>query len=281
MEERDPGPVVQRLIYGVRAREYREAVNLEPGPASEKLGTKRAALSKCEAGLVADSETATERKITLYGILGPEAEEFRKLSKEARRRAAPERVTDHARQYVALERAATELRMIYTEVPGALQTAAYARTQLAHSPIVRQNDLASWAEVREKRGDLLADEMVTATGKPRRVSVILGEEALHRLVGGGAIMRGQLRRLLVFADLPHFSVRILPFSAGTTPALSSPFTLLWIEPANVHLAYVESMGGADYIKTTEPYVIAYDDAQRRALSESDSRALLESRANEL
>ncbi|GAA2662844.1 MULTISPECIES: DUF5753 domain-containing protein [Actinosynnema] len=281
MEERDPGPVVQRLIYGVRAREYREAANLEPGPTCEKLNIKRAALSKCEAGLVADSETATERKIVLYGILGPEAEEFRRLGKEARRRAAPERVSDHARQYVALERAATELRMIYPEVPGALQSAAYARTQLGHSPIVRQNDLTSWAEVREKRGDLLAEEMVSATGKPRRVSAILGEEALYRLVGGPAVMRAQFQRLLMFADLPHFSLRVLPFSAGSTPALSSPFTLLWIEPANVNLAYVESMGGADYIKTTNPYVVAFDDAQRRALSEIDSRALLESRANEV
>ncbi|ACU39801.1 helix-turn-helix domain-containing protein [Actinosynnema pretiosum subsp. pretiosum] len=281
MEERDPGPVVQRLIYGVRAREYRETANLEPVATCEKLDIKRVALSKCEAGLVADSETATERKIVLYGLLGPEAEEFRRLGKEARRRAAPERVTDHGRQYVAIERAATELRMAYPEVPGALQTAAYARAQFMNSPIVRPSDLTSWAEVRERRGDLLAEEVVKATGKPRRVSLVIGEEALHRMVGGRAVMRAQLRRLLMFADLPHFSLRVFPFSAGSSTALSCPFTLLWIEPANVHLAYAENITGADYMKTTHPYVVAYDDAQRRALSESDSRALLESRVNEL
>ncbi|MBP2319754.1 transcriptional regulator with XRE-family HTH domain [Kibdelosporangium banguiense] len=275
MDHPDPGPVVQRLIHGAQARTYRRAAGLDLADAARELQMTKDKLSKVENGQLATTPNETERMITRYGILGEAAVEFRNLGRDARRRAAPERVVEHGRQYVALERAATELRMVYAEVPGAFQTTEYALAQLRRSPVVLPSHAEGMAEAREERGDYLK------ANPDRRVWAILGEESLHREVGGRDVLRRQLERVHAFAELDHVSVRVFPFSAGAAPALSCPFTLLWIEPANARIAYAETLTGSDYFKTTGAFVAAFEQAEGRALSEDDTRSLLERRINDL
>ena len=80
--------------------------------------------------------------------------------------------------------------------------------------------------------------------------------------------------------MPNVRFRILPGSAGACPALSCPFTLLYVKPART-LAYVESLTRPDYIKATGPYLVAFDHAYRIAASQDESRVILEERIAEL
>ncbi|MBK0865406.1 helix-turn-helix domain-containing protein [Saccharopolyspora sp. HNM0986] len=269
MLDEDPGPVVQRLILGERLRALREASGVGLDDANAALGWYRGKLSKVETGTLGASEKELTTLLSRYGVTGPDAEQVRQLGREARRRAAPERVSDWAKQYIPLERASSEIRMVYGEVPGLLQTKDYARAQLSRSPVVTAADLDSMAAAREERGNRLYRD-----GAPH-VWAVLGEEALRRRVGTHDQMGTQLRRLREIADLPSVTLKVVPLEHGPHAGLSCPFTLLWIEQARATIAYVETLTGADYVKSTEAYTLAFDQAEGDALSEDDTRALID------
>ncbi|WNV90348.1 DUF5753 domain-containing protein [Umezawaea sp. Da 62-37] len=275
MSEEDPGPVVQRLIFGARARTLRVAARFELEDANDALGWYRGKLSKIENGMLATKPAEVNAMLGKYGVSGLAAEEMRRLAAEARRTAAPERVADSARQYVALERAAAEVRMVYGEVPGMFQTSEFARAQLMRSPVVLGAQVTGWAEARQERGERLKAQ------SGQRVWAVLGEAALYWEVGGKDVLRRQLERLCELSELPNVSLRLFPFAAGASPGVSCPFTLLFIEPAQAHIAYTETLTGADYIKTTGAYSVAFEEAEVLALSEDNTRAALVRRINDL
>ncbi|WP_433869798.1 helix-turn-helix domain-containing protein [Saccharopolyspora sp. CA-218241] len=269
MPEEDPGPVVQRLILGERLRTHREAAGVGLDDANSALGWYRGKLSKVETGTLGVSEKELVVLLSQYGVTGPDAEQVRQLGREARRRAAPERVSDWAKQYIPLERAASEIRMVYSEIPGMLQTRDYGRAQLSRSPVVTAADLEPMSTAREERGNRLYLD-----GAPR-VKAVLGEEALLRRVGTPQQMRSQLVRLREMADLPTVSLRVVQLTCGPHAGLSCPFTLLWIEQARATIAYVETLTGADYVKSTGAYTLAFEQAEADALSEDDTRTLID------
>ena len=269
----DPGPVVQRLILGERLRALRETSGTGLDDANAALGWYRGKLSKIEVGTLGLTDKELGSLLDRYGVTGAEAEEVRQLGRDARRRAPPERVSDWAKQYVPLERAASEIRMIDSEIPGPLQTWATARSQLARSPVVTAADLDTMAAAREERGNRLFYQ-----GAPR-VWFLLGEEALLRQVGTRDQRRAQLIRLRDIAGLPNIVLRLLPLDSGPHTGLSCPFTLLWIEEARARIGYVETLVGADYVKSTNTYTIAFEQAEDHALTEGHTREVLDSYIN--
>ncbi|GDY33863.1 transcriptional regulator [Gandjariella thermophila] len=275
MHEEDPGPVVQRLILGERLRALREASGVSLDDANTRLNWYRGKLSKIETGMLGLTERELATLLDLYRVTGPEAAQVRQLRVESRRRAAPERVNDWAKQYVSLERAASEIRMVYSEIPGLLQTKDAARAQLARSPVVMAADLDAMAAAREERGNRLFRDNAP------QVWVVLGEEALLRRIGTTATMKAQLQRLRKIAELPTVSLRIVPLDHGPEAGLSCPFTLLWIERARATIAYVETLTGADYVKTTAAYSTAFDQAHNTALAEDVTLKLIDRRMAEL
>ncbi|MEU5690863.1 helix-turn-helix transcriptional regulator [Actinosynnema sp. NPDC020468] len=271
----DPGPVVQRLIFGSRVRQLRTDAGVELETANDQLGWYRGKLSKVETGLLATKPQEVEDLIEMYKIRASVANEIRKLGRDARRVSAPERVPDSARQYIALERAATDIWMVYGEIPGLFQTTEFARAQLRSAPTVTSAHVDEWAAAREERG-----EQLRKPGAPT-VWVVLGEPALDYLVGGPEVLRRQLERMAELSSLPNVHLKLFPYSAGHTPGLSVPFTLLWIEPASVHIAYAETLTASEYIKSTGAYRVAFDNAYQRALSEDETQTVLERRIHEL
>jgi hypothetical protein len=136
-------------------------------------------------------------------------------------------------------------------------------------------DLDSMAAAREARGNRLFRD-----GAPQ-VWVVLGEEALLRRIGTTEVMAAQLRRLRQIAELSHVSLRIVPLDRGPYAALSCPFTLLWIKAARATIAYVETLTGADYIKSTAAYNASYEQVYGDALPEDDSLAMIDRRLVDL
>ncbi|MGW4488885.1 helix-turn-helix domain-containing protein [Amycolatopsis sp. NPDC004368] len=267
MLEEDPGPIVQRLILGERLRVRREASGNGLDEANDRLGWYRGKLSKIENGTLGLTEKELAVLLALYGVTGPDAAQIVQLGVDARRRAAPERVSDWAKQYVSLERAASEIRMVYSTIPGLLHVKAYAKSELSRSPVVVATNIETMAAARQERGDRLFRPNAP------QVSVVLGEEALWRI--GPAERPEQLARLRKVSDLPNVTIRIVPVTAGPQAALSCPFTLLWIEKANATIAYVETLTGADYVKSTGAYSLAFEKAEESALTEDETRSLLD------
>ncbi|MFC8623005.1 helix-turn-helix domain-containing protein [Streptomyces anulatus] len=147
-------------------------------------------------------------------------------------------------------------------VPGLLQTREYARALLSVGHSLRD------AEHLEERLAARLDRQVRLTGPDRPdLWIILDEAALRRPVGGSAVMRAQLEKLLRMAEEPGITVQVLPFDQGEHGALGGSLTLL-VMPDGTEVAYTE---GAHHGQLSEEpdevgrFVLTYDQLRAMAL----------------
>ncbi|MBM7770873.1 transcriptional regulator with XRE-family HTH domain [Actinokineospora baliensis] len=275
MTSADLDPLLLRTIYGKRVRAYRQAAGLDLDAAAQGTGINYDKLSKIENGVLSADQSDTEAQIATYGIAPAEASDLRTLGESARQKAGPTGSAGRARRFLVIEQAADETRLVYPYVPGLFQTAEYALVQLRRAPTVAGADAESFALQRQARGDRL----VHRTGS--QVWAIIGEEATIRINGSPDVMKRQLERLLMFSQLNHVSIRIHPLTAGDSPGLSNPFTLLWVAAADFKAAYTENISGTAWNKKTGAFTASFEDAQEWALSETDTQTLLERRIEDL
>ena len=84
--------------------------------------------------------------------------------------------------------------------------------------------------------------------RPRLVTV-LGEGAVTRQVGGGAVMEGQIEHLRQVARRDNVEIKILPWSAGAHAAMAGAFRILdFDDPEDPDVVYLESHVGALYLE---------------------------------
>ncbi|MEV0400195.1 DUF5753 domain-containing protein [Actinoallomurus sp. NPDC050550] len=76
---------------------------------------------------------------------------------------------------------------------------------------------------------------------------ICDEAALHRLVGGASVMRGQLEHLVDVAELPNVTLQVIPFDVGAHPGMPGSFIVLNFAD-NPTVVYVDSMAGDLFIE---------------------------------
>lgn len=80
--------------------------------------------------------------------------------------------------------------------------------------------------------------------------------------------------------LSNVKFRVCTFDVGGVPALSCPFTLLYLGQGKSY-AYVASLTRTDYIKETGPYLASFRQAWELARSEAESLAILDDRITDL
>jgi transcriptional regulator with XRE-family HTH domain len=114
--------------------------------------------------------------------------------------------------------ASTIRQFISFAVPGLLQTEEYM-TALFSRHKDDPERVARGIKVRLHRQQLLTRE-----DAPRALFV-LDEAAIHRWIGGPAVLRRQLARLKEVARLPNVSIQIVRFSQGVHPGMRGSFTI--------------------------------------------------------
>jgi hypothetical protein len=146
--------------------------------------------------------------------------------------------------YVGLEADAVSVKNYQSIlIPGLLQTPDYARA--VNEAVMPQPDperLEEQTEVRLRRQERLTQD------PPLRFGVILDEAALHRVIGGPAVMEAQLWHLVELSQLPNVTLQVIPFSAGAHPAMDSTFIILEFADAVPGLVYVEGLVGWVYME---------------------------------
>jgi hypothetical protein len=126
---------------------------------------------------------------------------------------------------------------------------------------------------------------------PPRLRIVLDEAILRRPVGGPAIMAAQLRHLAEACDLPHISLRVVPFSAGLHHGVTSgPFEILRFpgngegqdsEPPTV---FADGFTGDLYLDKpaeVDHHAAAFTSIWAAALEERISRTVIHQAAKEL
>jgi transcriptional regulator with XRE-family HTH domain len=150
--------------------------------------------------------------------------------------------------YVGLEAAAATLRTYESEcVPGLLQTEDYARAIISVTLPARADD-----DIEKNVAVRMARQSQLTQGQPPELWAIVSEAGIRRLVGGAAVMRVQLDRLLEASHQPNVTLQVMPFSAGAHAGMTGAFMIVgFAEPADPDVVYVNYSSGSLFLEKPE------------------------------
>jgi hypothetical protein len=178
--------------------------------------------------------------------------------------------------FIGLEATAAQTQEYSSEyVPGLLQTEEYARAiyQPAH-PGASTEEIDRRVAVRINRQGVLTRGL-----DPLKLSVILNEAVLRRVVGSPSVMRNQLTHMAKVARLPTVKLQVVPFGAGVHPGMDGPFIVLrFSDQAMKPIVYLENMVSAGVISkadSVEKYEEAFSDLRAAALGHRASLSLID------
>ncbi|MER8195776.1 helix-turn-helix transcriptional regulator [Streptomyces microflavus] len=254
-------------LFGTRVRKLREAAGLtqtEVGARTHVVGSRITQIERATgAKPTLELTRALDRELVADDLLID-------LWPYVYREAYP----DWSQAFIAYSARAAVIREYSSHaVPGLLQTPEYARALLSMGHSLRD------AEHLEERVAARLDRQVRLTGPDRpELWIILDEAVLRRPVGGSAVMRGQLEKLLRMAEEPNITVQVLPFDQGAHGALAGSLTVL-VLPDGTQVAYTE---GAHHGQLTEEpeeverFGLTYDHLRAMALPPLMSLELIRS-----
>lgn len=164
-------------------------------------------------------------------------------------------------------------------MPGLMQTPEYAEAVIRNAEGKRARPLpvAKWMQLRMDR------QRVLDRDPPVRISSIIDEHVLRRVVVSPAGQSAQLRHLAEVARRPNVLVRVLPSRVGLHAGLDGSFVLFRMPKPYPDVAYVERLDGRSFLESprSERYSQAYDRLGEVALDAADSAKLITSIAEEL
>jgi transcriptional regulator with XRE-family HTH domain len=268
-------PTVRRRELGALLRALRNGKGLTVEQVAEELLCSPSKVSRMETG----HGVATPRDIRdlcdLYGVTDQaERDRMMQLSHEGKQQGWWQGYDlDYFATYVGLEAEAVRIKYYQsTIVPGLLQTPQYARAMHeAGIPKIASERITELIEVRQTRQRLLVQD------PPLRLDVVLDEAVLHRLVGGAAVMRAQVARLIESSTQPNVTIQVIPYSAGAHPAMDSTFNILEFGSSVPSVVYVEGLVGWVYLERPQDidrYQQVFDHLRTVALSPQESIRLM-------
>lgn len=273
-------PPVRRRLVGGALRRHRENVGYALEDAARVLECDRSKISRIETGQRGIRPKELRELLTEYGV--PATEQLALVSIASRGgqhswwHPYADTMSDAYLDYVIMESAASEIMTYEAQlIPDLLQTDEYARAIAAAEPgyVTHQQQEDAVAAKAVRRQAVLNES--------RRLSVILGEGALHQVVGGADVLAGQLSHLARLSDdAPAITLQVLPFSAGAhAGAGSGSLAILRFPDApSLGVVYLEALSGGVYLESQADvarYIRAFALLRAAALSPADSARLLQ------
>lgn len=229
-KEIDPSTSMAAL-FGARVRKLRTAAGLtqaELGARVHVVGTRIAQIER-----VSGAKPTLELARALDAVLGADD-----LLVELWPYVYRETFPDWSRKFMAYSERAVAIGQYAAHVmPGLLQTEEYARAVLSVGLT-----LSSELQLEERLSARMGRQQRLVSDDRPALRVVLDEAVLRRPVGGRAVMRAQLRRVLEAATERHITVQVLPFDQGEHDVMGGSLTILTL-PDGSDVAYTE---GAHY-----------------------------------
>lgn len=264
------GPTVLRRLLGAQLRRLRESKGITREAAGYTIRASGSKISRLELGRVGFKERDVADLLTLYGVADDhERAVLLSLAREAKTPGWWHRYGDILpgwfETYVGLEEAAELIRTYEVQfVPGLLQTAEYARAVMT----VGQSGASEEEIERRIVLRMTRQKLLTRANAPRLWAVV-DEAALRRPIGGPAVMRSQVERLIETTREPNVTLQVLPFEVGGHAAEGGAFTILRFPESDLPDAvYVEQLTSALYLDKRED-VDRYMEAMERLCIESE------------
>ena len=282
---RPVGGFVLRMLLGAQLRRFREAAGVMPERAGYEIRASRSKISRMETGRVKLKARDIIDLLTLYGVTDEqERSRFLSLAGQASQPDWWSKYSDVLpgwfENYLGLESASATIRGFeLQQVPALFQTEDYVRavTRLGH-------EAASAAEIERRVGLRLSRQELLTRADPPRIWSVMDEAVLRRPVGGPAVMRAQLRRLIEVATMPQITLQVFPFASSGHVGVSGSFAILrFTEPDLPDVVYIEQVTSALYLEQrseVEHYLKVMDQLSTEALTPDETTRFIERIASE-
>lgn len=242
-------------------RFFREKMGLSLTQCGEIIGVARSTVSNMEAGRRRPQDDQMRLLDRAYGtgVL------FQVLLWFARMAHDP----DWGRQIDKYEEEAVSVKTYHGQVvPLFLQTEDYTRA------CVRASKFKNLDATMMRRTD--KKKSYWDKGDSLLTWVVIDEAVLARPVGGTETMKTQLEHMLELTNLPHVSLRVVPFSSGEYMGLDGSMQIFALEDRDV--AYSGALNGGRLIEApseVRELSITFDRIGVKAASEEASRGIIE------
>jgi transcriptional regulator with XRE-family HTH domain len=274
-------PTIRLRRLGLALKHHREAAGLTLEEAADLLKRSASSISRIEKGLHHVPVRDVEYFLGKYRVTDEAVyQRLYDLSRNGRKKGWWQEYADdlspEMMDFIGLEGDAASIELFeLIFVPGLLQNEDYARALLGVGSVARDPERVDrLVDIRMGRQRALTET------DPLRLWAIVDEAALHRQVGGPAVMYAQLIRLLEASRSAHVTLQVLPFAAGAYRGMVGAFEILEVgERGDLRVVAIDSLTQMSYREEeTEirAYADTFDGLRAAALSESDSRALIES-----
>lgn len=279
MPQRDePNPTLARRRLAVRLNRLREQHGRSLDELATFLDVALPQASRLDTGARGFPAEQVHKLADWYGVDPAERTVLLDLVAESRQRGwwQKERLADSYRTLIGLEQAAVTINEYGAwVVPGLLQTPDYARASAVGDDFTTgstSDEVTNAVTVRVRRQRVLDRE------PPPALNVVIDEGALARMIGGKAVMSGQLAHLDAMSTRPGITIRVITFEVGAYPGGSlGHYVLLELGEGIPDVLYQE--GGSKPVDTADPrlvgeYRVLWRKVQDRALDPHASRALI-------
>lgn len=208
-------PLVAWRRLHLELRRLREAKGDTQQQVADAMEWSLSKLIRIETGRIRISVNDLRVLTSYYGLSDDVRNELLALARDSRKSAwwEPYRdvISKSYAEYVAFESVASVIRCFESAVvPGLLQTEEYAWQVMEFAGV--PDDLARRrVELRMRRQEGWRSAGTADT------RFLIDESIIHRVVGGAASMRRQLRYLREIAELPNVTLKIVPYAEGLYP----------------------------------------------------------------
>jgi transcriptional regulator with XRE-family HTH domain len=208
-------------------RRHRESLGYRLDDAARILECDRSKISRIESGQRGIRARDLRDLLTEYGVAEREQQTLTAIAHPHRESGWWQPYADVLPvpwlDYLITEAAASQIQAYQPQqIPDLLQTQEYARAVVAADPALSPGTQRLLLEALLTRQQLILGE------RRPELAVVIGEAALHQIVGGTGVMRAQLARLAeMTTTCPQITIQVLPFGSGPHPAgASGPFSIL-------------------------------------------------------
>jgi len=228
-------------------RRLRESAQLPQAEVAHSLDWSHSKLIRIENGSVGVSVTDVKALATLYHAPPEVVEDLVRRARKAKERpwwsGYRHVLNPQMPDFMGYEADATRIMAFQpTMVPALLQTRGYAEALLPAVNVVTRTaeEYQELVDVRMRRQD-----EILRRPTPPELLMVIDEAALRRVVGGVAVMRGQLDHIADLArNAATVSIGVLPFSAGPHVGMQGSFQILEfaVDPAGSVLFFESALG---------------------------------------
>jgi transcriptional regulator with XRE-family HTH domain len=280
MASRAKPPTVRLRRLAAELRRLRADARYSREQVEEHTGVNEGTLYRLETARARPQRRTLIALLDLYHVEPPLRDDLLDIARAADGQgwARPYRwqLPGEYAAYISFE---AEARVVHNYeslfIPGLLHTEDYDRAMVAGVlPTATPAEINERVEARAERQKLLEGD------DPLELWAVVDEAAIRRVVGGPAVMRDQLSRVLDMMHRPNVTVQVITFDSGAHPGMPGAFVHMeFRDKLDPELVYVDTLAGDIFLESDEDirrYRDMFDHLRAGALSPADSARLIAS-----